>query len=264
MASEIRFGLSRSAYDAVDAEHFSVLKHFRKTAAHYLHAKQAGFKDTKSKSGGRAAHVATLEPEKFDAEYVVYLGERRGNAWKEFQAANAAREILTETEADLARAIAKAVRADPIASKYLRDGHAEASMFWEAGGFKCKGRIDYASPLALVDLKITKDASPEGFGREVWNYQSHVQAAWYGDGWVACEREPLPFVLIAVEPVEPHFVGTYVVQDWQLEAGRRTYRGWLEQLAFCTSQNDFPGYASAEMELQMPRNAINEMEAEAA
>lgn len=258
---EIHFGLSRAEYDARDAEHFSVLKHFRKTAAHYLHAKRAGFKDTKSKAGGRAGHVATLEPEKFDAEYVVYPGERRGNAWKEFQAANAGREILTETEADLARAIARAVRADPTAAKYLRDGHAEASMFWEAGGFKCKGRIDYASPLALVDLKITKDASPEGFGREVWNYQSHVQAAWYGDGWVACERTPLPFVLLAVEPEPPHFVGVYRVPGSLTDAGRREYRAWLEQLAWCTEQKEFPGYASGEMDLQVPRYAQFEMEA---
>jgi hypothetical protein len=256
----IHFDLSRERYDAIEAEHFSNLKHIGRSPLHYLHAKNHGTKDTASKKRGRAGHVATLEPDRFAAEYVVYPGERRGKKWDEFEAAHAGREILTEKEAAQAQAIAAAVRADPVAAKYLQGGRAEVSMLWRNGGTRCKGRIDYLTDAALVDLKITRDASPDGFARESWEYKSHVQASWYGDAFAQLAGEVRPFVLIAVEPEPPFLVAVYRVPPSLLEHGRRVYAGWLEQLAWSHSQEDWGGYGSAEMELQVPRFAVNEIE----
>lgn len=257
----IHFGLAREIYDAIDAENFSTLKHIGRSPAHYLHAKRVGFKDTAAKKRGRAGHVATLEPERFDSEYVVYPGERRGKAWTEFEAAHEGREILNAKEAEQAKAIAAAVHADPIARKYLTGGRAEVSMLWRSPfGGMCKGRMDYLSEPALVDLKITRDASPEGFARESWGYRSHVQASWYGDGFASLAGEARPFVIVAVEPEPPHLVAVYRVPLSLLEVGRRTYREWLEQATFCRSQKTWPGYSEGEMELQIPRWAEFELE----
>lgn len=252
--------LTREEYDALtDYVNFSTLKLMALSPAHYLAGKK-GTKDTASRKRGRAVHVATLEPERFATEYTFWAGDRRTKEWKAFAAANEGREILTDTESEYAKAVAKAVRADPTASAYLKSGAAEVTILWECEGFKMKSRLDWLGA-CIVDLKNTKDASPKGFGRECLNYRAATQAAMYQDAVASVAGEVLPVVLIAAEAAWPHIVQPYRVPEWALEAGRREYRGWLEQLRWCESQGEFPGYAAGLMDLMLPAWAEREMEA---
>lgn len=253
-------------YNLLNRVNFSSLKWMGKSPAMYRHKLlEKAPKDTDQRKLGRATHLATLEPERFRSDCVVWTeGRRAGNVWKAFKEANVGRELLREKEHDHCLAIQRAVRADATAAKYLAGGRGEVSMFWThkvqaIGGLsgyemKCKGRIDFEAELpAIVDLKTTRDASPEGFSREAWNYRYHTQAAYYVDGYEAITSNRLPYIIVAVESAAPYVVQVYRVPDAILDLGREEYRDLLDRLNFCLSNSKWPGYADGELELTLPR-----------
>ncbi len=245
--------MAREAYDAVQAERFSSLKHFAKSPAHYR-AALSEQRDSASMQRGRCVHVACLEPHKFASEVIVYPGAtRRGKEWEAFERAHAAKEILTAAEYAVVEASAISVRSSSQAAPYLDGGKGEVSVLWECMGVPLKSRIDWVADCgALVDLKNTKDASPGGFGREVANFQTIAQASFYTDAWFAATGEPLPYALIAVEAASPHVTQVYRIPDHLLAIGREQYRGWLKSLIQCRETGRWDSYATGELELQMP------------
>jgi hypothetical protein len=258
-------GLSRAQYDAMGAVNWSTLKHLSRSPAHYRAALE-WVPDKDSLKVGRAIHLSVFEPEKYGSEVVVWGTEeeqkvRRGKVWDAFAAKHAGKEILTADEAELARNVGRAVRTEATARKYVEGGVGEVSILWSQDGIEMKSRLDFlAHCKAIVDLKTTLDASPEGFAKESWRYRYHVQAALYSDAHHAATGERWPVVLVAAEKSSPWLVQCYRVPEAMLEAGRREYRSLLEQLAWCRSQNEWPGYASAEMDLMAPRWAAHELE----
>lgn len=252
--------VSREAYDKLSRTNWSSLKHLGRSPAHYRHNQFNGRTDTTALRLGRAAHLAVLEPERYRAECAVWDGGRRaGNAWEAFKEAHKGYDILTEDEHAQCLALAAAVRANTNAAPYLSGGRAEVTALWTDAvyGLDCKARLDFeASVRALVDLKTTRDASPEGFAREALRFQLHVQAAFYCDGYEAATGQRLPYVLVAVEKEPPHVVQVYRVPEAILALGRETYRELLGQLADCRRESRWPGYASGELELTLPRWAV--------
>lgn len=262
--------LTREEYDAIpDRVNFSTLKWMEKSPAHYRHQLTTrDDKDTDARQRGRVVSMAVYEPERFRSECVVFEGKvRRGKEWDAFVDRNPDSEILTETMHETAVAIARSVRSCAMAAPYLSGGKGEQTLIWThvvnpMGGLdgyriRCKGRLDFiANAGAIVDLKNSRDGSPEGFGRQCVNYGSHVQAAFYVDGYKAATGHTLPYVIVAVEPVAPFVAQVYAVPEEILELGREKYRGWLDRLNVCRQESDWPGYASAPMPLQLPRWAM--------
>ena len=264
--------LSRAEYDAMTSRlNWSRLKHIGRSPAHFRHALDAEDKDTPARAFGRLAHLAILEPERVTDSVAVWTGGRRaGKEWEVFKGEAGAKEIVTDADLTRAAAIAEAVRADPIAGQYVTGGRAEVTALWthetppvEGSGlpgfaFDCKARLDYVAEKvgALVDVKTCRDARPDAFGRDVWNLQYHVQAAWYADGFAAATGQLLPFVFVAVETEPPHVVQVYRVPDWILDEGRSTYRALLGLLDRCKRERHWPGYATGELELMLPRWAV--------
>jgi hypothetical protein len=264
MKPGIYFDLDRQSYDAIDALNASTLVHALKSWAHFRHAELHGRPDTKSMAKGRAAHVLTLEPHTFDAAYVVYDGQRKGRAWETFKEANAGREILTTSEYAACAAIAEAARAHSEMASMLETatGKPEVSLVWERGGFLCKGRLDWLQmdSRVILDLKVTKDASPRGFARECATYATAMKAAWYLDAMEThdpsgefCEWD---FWLLAVEPTAPHVTQLYRVPESALEAGRKQYTRLLEELQMRRMFDTWPGYADGMLDLELPGRAV--------
>lgn len=253
------FHMPRERYDEIrDRVNFSTLKAIHRSPAHYAHNLVQPFEDTDPKKLGRAIHMAVLEPERYERAVAVWDGgTRRGKDWDRFKEENVGRELLTEREAEQCEAVQKAVRADPLALRYLSDGVAEATMLWSLDGVRCKGRLDYDAPTAIVDLKTTRDASPDGFGKEVWRYRYHTQAAWYLDGYVAAGGPVKPYILISVESEAPHVVQVYRLPQVALDLGREEYREWMKRLAECRLSGKWPGYFDGEGEVQLPRWAVD-------
>lgn len=247
----------RAAYDALQAINWSRLKLLEKSPAHY----KAGYSgDSQSLRLGTAAHAAVLEPEKFAKDFVVYPGKvRRGKEWEAFeqQALDQGKQVLSRTEFAEAEAIAKSVRSNARASLLLLGGHAEVGLTWSitAGDlkFECKGMLDYVGTEALVDLKSTRDGSPEGFASSCARYGYYGQAAWYADGYFRKTGKRLPFYFVAVESDAPYLVTVYRVPDHILAHGRDQYLTLLAKLDYFTKKNFWGGYSEAdEIDLGLP------------
>lgn len=269
MAPAVIPDVDRETYDSLDRINWSRLKHLARSPAHYKHVLSAPGEDTDARKLGRAVHMAVLEPERFRDCYILWDGgTRRGKTWEAFAEAHADKEILTEAEWGKCLAVSSAVRADAVAAKYLTNGDSEVTVLWDheipdVGGLpsrlmRCKGRLDFVPAAAIVDMKVTRDGSPEGFAREVGRYRHHAQAAYYTDGYEAATGRRLPYVIVSVESTPPHVVTVYRVPEPILELGRKEYRGLLEQLAFCRAENRWPAYAEDELELQLPRWEMGE------
>jgi hypothetical protein len=261
--------LSRAEYDKLsDRVNFSTLKLMGKSPAHYRDRIQnPPGPDSDAMRLGRATHLAVLEPQRFRDEVVQWTGGRRAGAeWTAFAAAHRHQEILTAPEWERCLAVQASVRASDSASRYLLQGQAEQTILWSHRReaivdfpevhFACKGRLDWIGLDAIVDLKTSRDASPEAFSRSCWQFAYHAQAAFYADGLSTATGKRLPVVVIAVETTAPFVVQAYRVPDEVLEVGRETYRDWLDRLDLCRRENRWPGYADAEMSLSLPRWAV--------
>lgn len=239
----------------------SSLKEFSRSPLHYRYAKDNPKPTTGAMGLGTAAHCATLEPERFAAEFVTWTGGRRaGKEWEGFKAgADAAQRIvLTEDERDTALAIAQAVRACPQAIVYLRQGHAEVSMKWQHDEpeMELKGRVDWLTAIdgcdVVVGLKTTRDLRPREFAAQAARLAYHWQWAFYCDGFERITgRKPL-MIEIVVESAAPHAVAVYRIPEHVLERGRQEYRAALEQLAQCEASGVWPGPVVGEVEFDLP------------
>lgn len=256
--------LSFADYLKVPGVNWSTLKHLAKSPAHYRQAVDNPGDDTDPRKLGRATHLATLEPERFRSEVVVWEETRRGKEWLAFQAANVGREILTRAQHTAACAISNSVKLHPLARKHLARGDAEVSLSWRweskpldgfaPCSFDCKGRIDWlAEDGTIVDLKSTRDASPEGFQRECVRYGYHAQLAMYRDGLEAAAGiVGAPVVIVAVENFAPYVVQVYRVGEDALRVGRAHYRDLLARLNVCQLSGEWPGYSEGELPLVLP------------
>jgi hypothetical protein len=260
--------ISRDRYDSVDRTNFSILKWMRKSAAHYKHHLIHRPKDTDAMKVGRVVHVAAFEPERFRSVIAVWDGgTRKGKDWDEFKLRNAGKELLTVAEYERCLAIHEAAAADATAKQYVSNGRGEVTMLWDtpatfeqsAGSFTtetiaAKGRIDFDAKDAIVDLKTTKDAAPLELGKQAQNLGYFTQAAWYVDGYAFASGGVVkPYVIVAVESVEPYVVQVYDVTEEDLKLGRIEYRSWLDKLAWCRARNLWPGYAPAGEKLPLMR-----------
>jgi hypothetical protein len=247
---------------------WSTLKWMLRSPAHYRHAALEEFEDSDPKRLGRVVHLAVFEPEWFDERVARWDGKvRNGKAWDAFKAEHAHREILTAAAYDEAIAISAAVKRHPLARPLLTGGRAELSVLWthtpSVSGqllpsyqVACKGRLDYllgGEGEPIVDLKATRDASPEGFGRQAWSFRYDAQAAFYVDGVAAVTGKRRPYVLIAVEETPPYAVGVYQVPDVILAGGRELYTNLLERVAECRAKDSWPDYGEQVRELELPR-----------
>lgn len=211
---------------------------------------------------GTAVHTAILEPERFDAEYAVFEGDRRTTAGKQAYAELVSRgkSIISASDADVISSMSAAVRAHPVASALLRNGSAEQSVFWTdpMTGLECKCRPDWwRTDNIVVDVKTTEDASPASFAKSVAGFRYHVQAAHYQAGTQA-ER----FVFIAVEKKAPYAVAVYDLDAVSLELGEAIRRQDLAMFELCSRAGEWPGYSPDIEVLSLPPWAFPKSESD--
>jgi len=199
--------------------------------------------DTQAFVLGRAFHRAVTEPDTFFKHYIVAPGkiDRRTKAgkqkWAEFQAAAQGRVILQGTEETAGRNLdyntimdmSDSVRAHPV-GKTIRAGAGEAEkvLKWEdpASAAPCKCMMDWLpfSHDAIIDLKSTDDASPEGAKRTVRKYGYDVQVAFYLDGLFQATGQRASFIFLFTEKKAPFLTAAYVLDEETIHQGRRKYK----------------------------------------
>jgi exodeoxyribonuclease VIII len=194
---------------------------------------------------GSAVHALVLEPHK----NLVVRGpeDRRGAKWKDASLAADldGKILLTEGDYDLAAEIANSVLANDVVQTWLAHPEfvAEASFFAEDGqtgvNIKCRPDGHIVDSGIIFDIKTTRDASPDGFPKEIRNYGYDLQAAFYlrtlsEAGWPAKK-----FFFVAVEKEPPYAVGLHVMTDRYLEHANERVTRTLEKINAAVTAGDY-------------------------
>jgi hypothetical protein len=223
-----------------------------KSPLQYAHDKTHKREDTVGLACGRAIHTALLEPEKFDAEYIVFPGKtRRGKEWDAFKEEHSGRAtILKATERDAALFAADAARKHADVAAFMKEGVSEQSFKWldDVTELTCKCRVDWIGGV-LFDLKSTGDIHERKFGNIAARLMYHGQIAMYSDG----AGHTGPVYIVAVESDAPYDVSVFEVTADALDAGRELYQGFLKQIVECRKTNVWPGRHTKIVELELPR-----------
>lgn len=260
----IQSRVPREEYDAVQAINITRLKYLLRSPQHYQYALERP-KESNVMTVGIATHVAVLEPERFTKEFAIWdrktesgrSAPRNGKWWEAFQLEHRAQTILTEDQGALALQIAKAVRFDEVANKYLAVGDPEASLEWEiVGGRPAKGRVDWLTTHegcpTIVGLKTSRDCRHFQFGSQAAKLGYHLQWAWYHDGFEAITGKKPHMVEVVVESDAPHAVATYIIPEDIIAQGREEYQRLLQILAHCEAADEWPGPVPNEQYLTLP------------
>jgi hypothetical protein len=265
--------LPNAEYHAHPAVGSSGLKLMAQSPLHYwaayLDPERVRPEPTAAMRIGTAWHAAIFEPEAFAADYVeVPAGlDRRtkeGKAlWADIEASG--KEPLSADDYARIVAMRDSARRHPVTGVIFAQpgGAAEQSLFWVDAetGARCKIRPDYAVPPCalfphglLVDGKTGEDMSAAGFARYAMNWQLHLQAAFYADGFQAVHgtSEPPAFVWLAQEKAAPYATAYYSAASDFMEYGRKQYRRLLRLWAECSARGEWPGYPPTVQPLELP------------
>lgn len=266
MTGSITSRMPRGEYDAIAALNISRLKELRRSPLHYRHLLTHP-RTTGPMTLGTATHVAVLEPERFDSDFAIWnrttgsgrSAPRNGGYWDAFCEEHVGQNILTADEGMTAMTIAKAVRGEPLAFKYLALGEPEVVLQWTMRHRKCKGRVDWMTHVDgepyIVGVKTARDCRHFAFGAQSAKLGYHQQWAWYHDGYQAIRGHKPALVEIVVESAAPHAVAVYRIGDDIIEQGRDEYRRLMEQLAICEETDAWPGPVPHEEFLTLPSYA---------
>jgi hypothetical protein len=229
---------------------FSSLKRMELSPAHYLGAiaDPDAFEVTPAMRIGLAVHALIL-----GGEMHVYDGERKGNAWKVFEALHLAKtseflddgnqvpRIITIKELEKAQRIAAAVRRNKLAMGLIEGAATEHLINWNRGGRAGRSHLDIFEPgMFVAELKVTVDAHPDRFARQCGRMGTLAQLALYREiGNVSNAYT------IAVEARYPHPVTVQQLTDRALVAGDKSITTWWERLMTCEAANQWPEYSQS-------------------
>jgi exodeoxyribonuclease VIII len=250
--------LDFDTYHAIDAVNHGILQGFTRTPAHVRYELDHGGKGrTPSLDLGWLTHVAVLEPERYEEQFVVPpkvdRRTKEGKAtWARFEAANPGKQAIAPDEDEWARAMRNALFAHPTAGEFLRSqGVSEVSILWDEGGTPCKARIDRIGRIGewpiIGDVKTARNASRREFERASYNYGYGLQAVHYLAGLEAVV--PIPagapfrrFVFFVVESAPPHPVACYELDDTTLAQAEQDRQRFLRKWRECKKSGRWPGY----------------------
>jgi hypothetical protein len=258
-------GLLYESYVGAARTNISNLKEMARSPLHYRY-RCAHQKESPTLSMGRSAHVAVLEAERFERDYVVWdevtdagkMSPRRGKKFEAFCALHPGKTVVAPNEHRFACNVRDALRHKPIARKYLGEGPRELSILWEDVETKmaCKGRLDLVTHVegvdCLVGLKSARSLDPRAFSNQAASLHYYLQWSFYYDGYSTLTGKEPRVVEICIEAEPPFDVVVYVVPGDVLELGREEYRALLSKLRECEQTKCWPGRADNEVLFALP------------
>jgi hypothetical protein len=233
---------------------FGNLKAMGQSAAHCLQSFRYAESGSLAIRIGAGTHAVS-----FDQPFAVFGARRAGAVWEAFKLANADRPILNAKEMARAQAIAGSLRSNPLASRLLfSDGvKHEQTILWEQQGRARRSTPDARGFRYLVDLKTTRCAQPDQFGRDAMKRSYHAQLADYCDAIEAADgTRPTEVYIVAVESVPPYAVTVLRLTARALEQGARLCRMWFEQFIACEQSNAWPAYCESIVDLDVPDDDV--------
>jgi exodeoxyribonuclease VIII len=266
-------GMSEAEYRATRGWNWSVIRKFKRSAAHARVEMLAPPEPNEEMTFGHAFHRLVLEPDTFEREFVVVPEDaprRQGKAnmdwWAQFDEANKGRGRLTSKEAATLFSMRDGLLANPRVAELLAQPRAlrELVVVWDDPEFnvRCKGKLDLVAPwkgrTVVADLKSERDASDWWFAKDLDTYDWAGQIVWYTDGLqrVAPVQggERIPYFLV-VEKEPPFAAVVYELGQASREVARAQGRELLRRAVQAERDGLWPGYRDGLIEL--PTYALN-------
>lgn len=252
------YDLPFAEYCKIDAWNWSAIKLLENgSPKHALHARTHPSDDTAARGMLRAIHCLTLELHRFNEQFAVFDGHRRGKVFDAFAAENAGKTLLNPAEHAQAVATSWAIAAHEPARRLLSEGRPEVTVTWtdEATGLPCKGRIDWLGPNGIVDLKTLGTTNERQIGRLVASNLYHGQLAHYCAG-LAANGINVPAYLVVAEGKGAQDVAVFHVDDGEpagaLCVGRKMRDKLMKRLAEAVRDNAWVGRHPTEQLLSLP------------
>jgi hypothetical protein len=261
--------LAESAYHA-DTDTLSA------SGAKTLLGKRPPSSDADAMIFGRLVHTVILEPHKLDGYAVLDPdvigvkadGSKADNptatkAWKDavFAAKRDGLTVISPKMLTKANLLSEAVSAHPEAARLLAaaTGHEVSAYADHPSGAKVRARFDLIGPGYIADIKTTRDADPDTFGRAMHAFMYHVSAANYLDVARANGLDAERFDLVAVEkdptPGGEYRVSVMEIHEDAIELGRQLMaeacRRWLD----LGKRIDLPSYGDDRHVIDLPAYA---------
>lgn len=227
---------------------------------------------------GSALHTLTMEKQYFENEFIVYNPEDRpeqskgmtstiNKDWKAkfiAQAKIKGQRVLKQEDFEIVLNQSNAVNNHPIASNILQqNGVTELSIYttveWGGKAFYVRIRPDrilYEKP-NFIDLKRSRDASPNKFPKDAGEFGYDIKMALYKDilsmHWlrlleflqveITPANEALKHsIIIAVDNTPPHDIAIYPIPDVTHELGQYRYRAALDRFGKALESDEWPGF----------------------
>lgn len=264
----------------------SALMEFKKSPAHYYYKyiiNQDVNIETDALIFGRAFHCKLLESEKFHEQYIICPKfDKRTTAGKQayqfFITQNIDKIVLEEVNYNQIIGMSNQLLKKQLAQYiFNQNPQCEYEIYWidEETKLECKAKLDMMIPPndkfpngLVIDLKSTLDANPATFINSVYKYGYYNQVAWYCTAFkYEFNLNELPdFLFINVEkaaPYESSFLDGYSATEADqsiLLYGLLENRYYLQQLAECISNNNYPGYPDMALPMglaEWQKNSIN-------
>lgn len=209
---------------------------------------------------GNAAHKLALG---VGPEIIVVPGKRWDtNAIKaELVEIRAAGHIpVKEDEHAELQAMAKALKAHPVAMALFSGGTAETSIFWrdERTDIARRARLDWLPVVGkrrmiIPDYKTAVSAEPGKFAKAAMDHGYHQQDPWYRDAVIAAGLADDPqFVFVVQEKSAPYLVTVCQLDDMAVDIGRHLNRRAIDTYAECTASSRWPGYSDEVEPISLP------------
>lgn len=241
-------------------------KQLLESPALYLHGLKHPSKSTDAMLLGTCVHTEVLGVGQ-DWTIVPATGSTKALqlAHKEAKAAAAEAGLIavTEERAEVIKAMAYAVLANPTARALFENGENEVSAYAPdpQTGVMRRARYDALLPDLAVDLKTTATRTRADFAKSCANYGYHVQHAWYVDLARDLGQDLRSLVFVTVTNAEPYEVGLYELDAESVDHGRALGARALRIYQRCVQSGDWSG-PTAVQRLSLPRWAFFDDELE--
>jgi hypothetical protein len=230
------------------------------------HFKLSVRKETAAFKAGTLIHCAILEPDCLNARYFAMpekpdLRTKAGKALAEDYSALAGdRVLLTTEEMALAVSVRDAVQSHSIAKQLFTGGIAEASVFSTLNGVDVRCRPDYINGSVVIDLKSTECATLSAFRRSLEKYRYYVQHPFYLDVMRQENIDAGRFVFVAIEKTAPYGIGVFMLDEVDVDLGRKAYQANLDTYKRCLDSGHWPGYPAQVKTLSLSQYARDSIE----
>ena len=195
---------------------------------------------------GTAVHMAILEPEKFVMKYNFTELRKNTKAYKELSADNPEVEFLNNSDWRAIQEIRIKFDANEHASELIAHcDRREELVEGEIQDMPFRGFVDAMSKNCVIDIKTTQDGSPDAFGRSVYNFGYHLQAAIYKELTGIDD-----YFIIAIENSSPYNVTVYKLSQDYIDKGYSVMNKGINDFKLWDGEER--GYKQM-LELQLPK-----------